>query len=149
MPFRFSLQAVLRWRESFERRERQRLEFVTRELVKAQQQREQAKLDRANALVQAQKKLRQGMTAAEMQFELACDGTRARRIAVWNEHVTKLEDLRRRQIEAFRKAQQQRKILENLRDRQLAAYQLIQARRAQQQMDDRFLITHARQFPGS
>ncbi|MGD0226737.1 MAG: hypothetical protein ABSF71_30785 [Terriglobia bacterium] len=53
MPFRFSLQAVLRWRESFERRERQRLEIVTRELVKAQQQREQAKLDRANALVQA------------------------------------------------------------------------------------------------
>jgi len=53
MPFRFSLQAVLRWRESLERRERQRLEIVTRELVKAQQQREQAKLDRANALVQA------------------------------------------------------------------------------------------------
>ena len=149
MPFNFSLQAVLRWRESFERRERQRLEIVTRELVKAQQQREQAKLDRANALIQAQKKLRRGMTAAEMQFELACDRTRARRIAVWNEHVTKLEDLRRRQIDVFRKAQQQRKILENLRDRQLAAYQLIQARRTQQQMDDRFLITHARQFPSS
>ncbi len=50
MPFRFSLQAVLRCRESFERRERQRLEVITREMVKAQQQREQAKLDRANAL---------------------------------------------------------------------------------------------------
>ncbi|MGD0225380.1 MAG: hypothetical protein ABSF71_23885 [Terriglobia bacterium] len=149
MPFRFSLQAVLRWRESFERRERQRLEVVTRELVKAQQQQEQAKVDRANALVQAQKKLRQGMTAAEMQFELACDRTRARRIAVWNEHVIKLEDLRRRQIEVFRKAQQQRKILDNLRERQFAAYQLIQARRTQQQMDERFLITHAGQSPSS
>lgn len=149
MPFNFSLQAVLRWRESFERRERQRLEIVTREFVKAQQQREQAKLDRANALLQAQKKLRQGTTAAEMQFELACDRARARQIVVWTEHVAKLDDLRRRQIEVFRKAQQQRKILENLRDRQLAAYQLIQARRAQQQMDDRFLITRARQSPGS
>ena len=49
MPFRFSLQAVLRCRKSFERRERQRLEAITRELVKAQQQREQAKLDRAAA----------------------------------------------------------------------------------------------------
>ena len=29
------------------------------------------------------------------------------------------------------------------RERQLAAYQLIQTRREQQQMDDRFLITHA------
>ena len=120
---------MLRCRESFERRERQRLEVITREVVKAQQQREQAKLDRANALGQLQKKLHQGMTAVEMQFELACDRARVRRIAALNDQVTKLEDLRRRQLEIFRKAQQQRKILENLRDRQLAAYRLVQARR--------------------
>jgi len=149
MPFRFSLQAVLRCRESFERRERQRLEVVTRELFKAQQQREQAKLDRANALVQMQKKLRQGITMAEMQFELACDRARIRRIATIKDHLAKLEDLRRRQLEVFRKAQQQRKILENLREHQLAAYRLVQDRRAQQQMDDRFLITHAGQSSGS
>jgi flagellar export protein FliJ len=146
MPFRFSLQAVLRFRESFERRERQRLEAITREVLKAQQQREQAKLDRANALDQMQKKLHQGMNAAEMQFELACDRARVRRIAAVNDHLTKLEDLRRRQLEIFRKAQQQRKILENLRDRQLAAYRLVQTRREQQQMDDRFLITHAGRY---
>ena len=145
MPFRFSLQAVLRCRESFEQRERQRLEAITRELVKARQQWEQAKQERANALVQFQKKLHQGMTAAEMQFELACDRVRVRRIAALNAQVTKLEDLRRRQLEIFRHAQQQRKILDNLRDRQLAAYQLVQARRTQQQLDDRFLITHAGQ----
>jgi flagellar FliJ protein len=145
MPFRFSLQAVLRCRESFERRERQRLEVVTHEVVKAQKQCQQAKLDRADALGQVQKKLHQGMPAVEMQFELACDQARVRRIAALNDHASKLEDLRRRQLEIFRKAQQQRKILENLRDRQLAAYQLVQARRAQQQMDDRFLITHAGQ----
>jgi|SRR5271157_1367253 len=145
MPFRFSLQAVLRFRESFERRERQRLEIVNREVVKAQQQREHANLDRANALGQLQKKLCQGMTAMEMQFELACDRARLRRIAVLNDQFAKLEDLRRRQLDVFRKAQQQRKILENLRDRQLAAYRLTQARRMQQQMDDRFLITHAGQ----
>lgn len=145
MPFRFSLQAVLRCRESFERRERQRLEAITRELAKAQQQREQAKLDRACALAQMQKKLQQGMQAAEIQFELACDRTRLRRIAAWNEQIGKLGDLRRRQLEIFRKARQQREILENFRARQLAAYQTVQARREQQQVDDRFLITHARQ----
>ena len=146
MPFRFSLQAVLRCRESFEQRERQRLQVITREVVKAQQRKEEAKLDRANALVQFQKKLHQGMTAVEMQFEQACDQARVRRIAALNDKSTKLEDLRRRQLEVFRKAQQQRKIMENLRDRQLAAYQLVQTRREQQQMDDRFLITHAGQF---
>ena len=64
MPFRFSLQAVLRCRESFEHRERQRLEVITREVVKAQQQRDEAKLDRTNALDQLQKRLHQGMTSA-------------------------------------------------------------------------------------
>jgi flagellar biosynthesis chaperone FliJ len=86
------------------------------------------------------------MNVTEMQFELATDRARLRRIAALNDHFVKLEDLRRRQLEVFRKAQQQRKILENLRERQLAAYQLIQTRREQQEMDDRFLITHATQF---
>jgi flagellar FliJ protein len=149
MPFRFSLQAVLRWRESFEQRERQRLQMISREVVRARQQWDEAKLDRTNAWGQFQLKLHQGMNAMEMQFELACDKARGRRIAALNEQVARLEDLRRRQLEVFRKAQQQRKILENLRDRQLAAYQLIQARREQQQMDDRFLITHAGQFSRS
>jgi flagellar protein FliJ len=143
MSFRFSLQAVLRCRESFEHRERQRLQMITREVVKAQQQRDEAKLDRTNALDQLQKKLQQGMTAMEMRFELAFDRARVRRIAALNDQFTKLGNLRRRQLDVFRKAQQQRQVLENLRDRQLAAYQMIQTRREQQQMDDRFLITHA------
>ncbi len=145
MSFRFSLQAVLRCRESFEHRERQRLQMITREVVKAQQQRDEAKLDRTSALDQLQKKLQQGMTAMEMRFELACDRARVRRIAALNDQFTKLGNLRRRQLDVFRKAQQQRQVLENLRDRQLAAYRLVQARRTQQQMDDRFLITHAGQ----
>jgi len=149
MPFRFSLQAVLRCRESFERRERQRLQMITREVVKAKQQRDQAKVDRSTSLAEFQKRLHEGMNVTEMQFELATDRARLRRIAALNDHFAKLEDLRRRQLDVFRKAQQQRKILENLRERQLAAYQLIQARREQQQMDDRFLITHARHFSSS
>jgi flagellar biosynthesis chaperone FliJ len=100
-------------------------------------------------LAEFQKKLREGMNTMEMRFELAGDHARRRRIALLTEHSIKLEDLRRRQLEVFRKAQQQRKILENLRERQLSAYQLIQARREQQEMDDRFLITHARQFMSS
>jgi len=147
MPFRFSLQAVLRFRESFERRERLRLEAITREVSKAQQELEQAKLDRAQAVIQWQNRVRQGVAAGEMHFELACDRSRLRRIAGWNEQVAKLEDLRQGQIEIYRKAQQQRKILENLRNRQLAAHQIVQARRQQQELDDRFLLTHAGKSP--
>ena len=149
MSFQFTLQAVLRLRESFERRERQRLEVIGREVAKTCNQCEQAKVDRSNALLELQKRLGQGLTATEMQFELSCDRARARRIAALNERLEKLQDLRRRQLEVFRKAQQQRKILENLRERQFADYQLLQTRREQQQLDDRFAITHARQTTAS
>jgi flagellar FliJ protein len=142
MPFRFSLQALLRFRESLERRERLRLEIVTRDVVQARQQCEQAKQERKKGLVELAKKLREGMTGAELHFELACDRTRVRRLAALKQQLLRLEDLQRRQLEAYRKAQQQRKILENLRDRQLAAYRLLQNRRAQQLLDERFLILH-------
>jgi flagellar FliJ protein len=147
MPFHFSLQALLRLRESFERRERLRLQIVTREVVKAQQQWEVAKQERAKALEQFAVKLRQGMRGIEVQVEQACDRVRVRRIAALRDELTKLQTLRRRQLEVFRQAQQQRKILENLRSRQLAAYRLAQSRRTQQQLDERFLITHAGQSP--
>ncbi len=149
MPFRFPLQAVLRCRESFERRERQRLQIISREVIKAQQQWERGKLERANALSQMHQRMRQGLSAGELQFDLACDRARVRRIAAWYDRLSKLKELQRRQIEVFRHTQQQRKIMENLRDRQRAAYQLLQDRRTQQQMDDRYLITHASQFSRS
>ncbi len=145
MAFHFSLQAVLRYRESFERRERLRLQVITREVAKARQQGEEAKQERVRAVGELRQKLRLGLRVAELQFEMACDRARARRIVAIREHVLKLEELRVRQLEAFRKAQQGRKILENLRDRQFAAYRLIRDRREQQQMDDRFLMVHSGQ----
>ena len=149
MPFYFSLQPVLRFRESFERRERLRLQVIIREVVNARQQWEGAKQDRASALEQFATNLRRGMTAIELQFEQASDRARVRRIAALKDQFAKLEDLRRRQLEVFRKAQQQRKILENLRDRQLAAYRLAQSRRTQQRLDERFLITRGGQASSS
>jgi flagellar FliJ protein len=143
MAFRFSLQTLLRYRESYEQRERLRLQIVAREVAKARQQYTEAEQERGRAFEELAKKLGQGMNASELHFELACDRARARRVAAWKEQIAKLEELRLRQMEAFRKAQQQRKILENLRDRQLAAYRQLQDRRTQQQLDERFLTLHA------
>jgi flagellar export protein FliJ len=148
MAFRFPLQAVLRFRESFERRERQRLQVITREVIKARQEYAEAKQDRATALDGLASDLGRGMTVVELRFELDCDRARLRRVAGLAEHVVKLEELRVRQLGEFRKAQQHRKILENLRDRQLTAYRVVQDRRTQQQLDERFLILHGGQVSG-
>jgi flagellar protein FliJ len=146
MAFRFSLDAVLRCRKSFEQRERQRLQVVNREVAKARQLRDRASVERATAQKQWNQALQHGVTAVELQFELACDRAQLRQIAVLNEQLTKMEEMRRRQMEAFRKVRQQRKILEKLRERQFAAYQLIESRKTQQQMDDRFIMTQAVRF---
>ena len=148
MPFRFPLQAVLRFRESFERRERLRLQVITREVVKARQESEDLKQERALAAKRLAENLGQGMTAVELQFEIASDQSYLRRVAMLGDRIAKLEALRIRQLAEFRKAQQQRKILENLRDRQMAAYRVDQDRRTQQQLDERFLIQHGRHVSG-
>jgi flagellar export protein FliJ len=148
MPFHFPLQAVLRFRESFERRERQRLQAITREVMKARQEYADSKQERATALDRTAKNLGQGMIGVELQFELACDRTRLRRVAGLAQQLVKLEELRVRQLEEFRKAQQHRKILENLRDHQLAAYRVIQDRRTQQELDEMFLMLHGGQGSG-
>jgi len=140
MPFRFPLQALLRFRESYERRELLRLEIVSRELTAAREHTARAIRDREQSLKHLASRLAAGMTASEFQFELASDRTRVRRITACQEEARKLEDLRRRQLDAYLKAQQQRKILENLRDRQISTYKLVQNRREQQQLDERFLI---------
>jgi flagellar FliJ protein len=145
MAYRFSLQALLRYRESYEQRERLRLQIAAREVAKARQEYTEAEQEKDRALEDLATRLGQGMNASELRFELSCNRARARRVAACKEQVARLEELRLRQMEAFHKAQQQRRILENLRDRQLAAYRQLQDRRTQQQLDERFLIVHAGQ----
>jgi flagellar export protein FliJ len=143
MAFHFSLQALLRYRESYEQRERLRLQIAAREVARAHQKCTEAEQERGRACEELAKKLGQGMNASELRFELSCDRARARRVAACKEQVAKLEELRLCLLEAFHKAHRQRKILENLRNRQLAAYRQLHDRRMQQRLDERFLTLHA------
>lgn len=148
MAFRFPLQALLRFRESFERRERLLLELATREVVRTRRQVEDAKTDREGALEEMASHLKSGLAGVELQFEVASDSLRKRHIVVLGEQLEKLDTQRLSQLQAYQKAQKQRKILENLRDRQRALYRVEQERRAQQQMDERFLIRRGESDPG-
>ena len=69
MAFRFSLQSLLRLRRSYERRERLRLEVLTRQLVQVRQQLEAVHQDKLTARRRWAQQLRKGMFGAEMQFE--------------------------------------------------------------------------------
>ena len=138
MAFRFSLQSLLRLRRSYERRERLRLEVLTRQLVQVRQQLEAVHQDKLTARRRWAQQLRKGMFGAEMQFEAARAAACARRQHSLASRIAELEQQRRQQQAAFQLARQQCPLLENLRHRQLQLYCQRQARREQQQLDELF-----------
>jgi len=140
MAFRFSLQAVLRLRRSYERRERLRLEIITRRRLHTRQQIDELKSEILEANDRLARTLQAGMPAVELHLEVAQANARAKRQEVLAEQLAKLTQEHRAQQVAYQHAQQQRQIIENLRARLFAIYQQIQARREQQQLDDLFLI---------
>ena len=140
MAFRFSLQAVLRLRRSYERRERLRLEIITRRRLHTQQQIAELKSEILGAKDRLARTLQAGMPAVELHLEVAQANARAKRQEVMAEQLAKLTQEHRAQQVAYQHAQQQRQIIENLRARLFAIYQQVQARREQQQLDDLFLI---------
>ena len=140
MAFRFSLQAVLRLRRSYERRERLRLEIITRRRLHTQQQIDELKSEILEANDRLARTLQAGMPAIELHLEVAQANARAKRQEVLTEQLAKLTQEHRAQQVAYQHAQQQRQIIENLRARLFAIYQQVQARREQQQLDDLFLI---------
>jgi len=140
MAFRFPLRALLRLRQGYERREQLRLQILTRELHQARQRLETLNQEQTAARKQLEESLRAGMAGAELHFEVACAAERAKHHKALAEQSVKLAAQRENQLGIFRRAQQQRKVVESLRDRQYELYRRIQARRAQQQMDELFLF---------
>jgi flagellar export protein FliJ len=140
MAFRFPLKALWRVRAIYERREGQRLEALSHHLTQALKQLatlRQGRLEEAGSLA---KTLREGMTAAELQFQVACSIVRLRRIDAVAQLVESLSQQHQKQLIEYRQARQKLEVMERLYKRQLSAYRRTQVRRDQQQATDLFLI---------
>jgi len=141
MAFHFTLNGLLRLRESFERAELQRLQSIagavalTRAEIESLEKVIEEAHRRAFDDVAAA-----GLTGAELHFEIARD-------AAWDAQRSRLlkmlfdlEQKREDQQARYLRARMQREILSNLYDRQFADYELEQSRRIQQRIDELFLI---------
>jgi flagellar export protein FliJ len=140
MAFRFPLKALWRVRAIYERREGQRLEALTHGLTYMQKQLaalRQGRLEEAGSLA---KSLQEGMTGAELQFQVVCSFLRLRRIKAVAQVVESVSQQRQRQLIEYRQARQKLEVMERLYERQLSTYRRTQARRDQQQATDLFLI---------
>lgn len=143
MAFRFSLDTLLRLRISIERKEELNLQRIHAALQQARRELERLRLERQAAWGEAQLRLRASAPAAELHFELARDQAAQRRAALLQQRIAQLESARLQQQAVYRKARQDREILENLRDRMREQYDLEQNRSEQQRIDDILLMLRA------
>jgi len=142
MAFRFPLKALQRVRAIYERREGQRLGALTHQLTYAQKQLITLKRGRVEEARALAKGLQQGMSGAEVQFQVVVSCQRSRRITAVAQIVDDLNRQHERQLIAYRQARQNLEVIERLHERQLAAYRRTQARRDQQQATDAFLLRY-------
>jgi flagellar export protein FliJ len=144
MGFHFSLETVLRFRESVEQGEELELqktqleiagvtraiERATAEIEKAQKAREKA-MKRAIPAAQVQDMLREAESAIEKKKQLEA-------------MLQGLERQRDERMKAWQAAHRKRQMLSDMETRQLDAYEQEQVRAQQKQLDDLFGSRHQR-----
>jgi flagellar protein FliJ len=140
MAFRFPLRALLRVRQACEERERRRLALLNTEIGRLQQKHEMLNQERVLAWNQISRGLGEGMSGAELQFEMASMAARTHCQNELRKQIGRLQQERLVQERSFRDARKQRKILDSLRERKLRDYLQVRARREQQQVDELFML---------
>ncbi len=145
MAFRFSLDAVLRFRESVEHSEEAALLLIVQQIIEAEHELQQVAAEQVRIREQREQDLALTLPAAhlmeiaqrELELKVAADGLRLR--------LRQLETQRLAQLAVYQTARQDREVLSELRERQRHAYQLNQKRQEQKTLDDLFLArTRAR-----
>ena len=139
MAFLYSLQTLLRLRQSLERQEEQRLFALAALVARLRAEIEQLKQEDIEARRAQIGEMADVILGASLHFAsvrgTAMDNAR-RKLEL------QLEDAERKhlaQLRAYQAARQKREILEGLRERQEAAYELEYARHEQQTADEAFL----------
>lgn len=140
MPFRFTLDPVLRFRRGMEEQQERLLAEANRKVAQA----ERALLDLDGYLAESadrnQQDLGHGLTSAELQLRLKVRAALLEWRLTLAAERTKRETERAGQLNHYRHARRQREVMESLRDSQLVSYRREQVRREQIRLDEMFLL---------
>ena len=139
MAFRFSLAAVLTYREALEQRELAALERVQQEIALLEKQIQDAESNLRLLEQQREEELKRGMRSIHLQDAIEREHTA---LQLQKELAKRCADLRiKRQgiLNAYEEARQKRTLLEKLRERKLHEYTREQAKAEQTMIDDLFL----------
>jgi flagellar export protein FliJ len=148
MPFEFTLEAVLRFRESLEDREKLRLAALVSRRAALVQEYEKS---------QAWTRLKQGqlndslvvekMCAAHVQFVVTQLRAAEKARVLLQEQIIRLQQLIEQQVVVYRAARHKHELLKGMRESQFESYQAFESRRNQAQLDELFLLRRIRERP--
>ena len=139
MAFRFSLAAVLKYREALELREFVALEKVQQEIARLEAQIREAEQDRCAKEQSRGQELTRGMRSQHLQDAIDQELAVERYRDELAKQKTGLALKRQELFKAYEESRRKREILEKLRDRRLAEYTREQAKAEQATIDDLFL----------
>ncbi len=140
MPFKYSLQPVLRLRISLEHQEEQRLFAVAAVVARLRSEIEVLHLNYLDQKRAALQNLSTDSSGASLHFIASCDTAYTSAAFSLQNQLAAAEQQRLRQLFIYRQARQKREILADLRERQKVNYDLENAHREQQGLDESFLL---------
>lgn len=140
MPFRFSLEPLLRLRRSVEHQQELRLAEANALVA-----RDRLGIDQLNGAITAWEEqqtgqMRSGTTAAEIQFSLFCGAGMLHRREEMQKELSHHQEISLGCREALQQARKERETLDTLRERQFRMYEQEEKRREQRRLDDLFLL---------
>jgi flagellar FliJ protein len=139
MAFRFSLAAVLTYREALEQRELAALERAQQEIALLETQIRDADADLRLLEQRRHEDLRRGLPSIHLQEAIEREQAL---LQLQKDLEKKNADLKAKRLEilkTYEEARQKRELLEKLRDRRRGEYSRSQARAEQTAIDDLFL----------
>lgn len=144
MAFHFSLDSVLRFRESLEQREEVVLLRIQQELAEVRNAIDQITADIANAEKAREQALQQPIPAARLQAMLCEKQAALEHKKNLLASLQALEQKRTEQMKIYQAAHRGRRMLTEMESRQLDAYEQERARDQQKFLDDVFGARHQR-----
>jgi flagellar export protein FliJ len=143
MAFRYSLESLLRLRQSLERQEEQRLFAIAATVARLRAEIEQFRLDNFEARREALREMARSSSGAALQYAAFCGAAFDKARKKLERQLEEAERKRLVQLRVYQASRQKSEILLGLRERQEAVYELELARHEQQAADEAFLVrTH-------
>lgn len=143
MLFRFSLHAILHYRQSVEHQQELRLRAANQQVARIRHLIEQTDIRIGEIRQMSSRELSSGTTSAELRFALENRFLLESQRHELESQLARAASLRNQQQLIFQQVRRERETFESLRDEQKREYERESSRKEQRRLDDLFLLRQA------